>query len=408
MQVHHQSKTTAFAGQRVAINIAGVKKTDIVRGDVIAQPDSLKPSMMLDVRLQVLAKSKRTIKNAAMVHLYHGATTMLAKIILLDRDELVAGESALAQLRLTEPLVAKAKDRFVVRFYSPMETIGGGVIIEPIAIRHKRNIPSVLEELTVRENGSVEEQVYQGILIAGNALDKTAELYKKLALDAVVYNDIITTMEQSGEIFSYGKGRLMTMATLRKLELQLEKLLMEFHENNPLLPAMKISEARLKLFRNLDTQCGEMLMEHINSKSQLFDTQSAMIKLKSFTVTYTEKQKKMKEEICQAYKSAGIEMPLQSIILSNYPNNTEDAKQLISALIVEQLLVPLSVSFLIWKPLYDEIIEKSKSHWANQTQMSLAEFRDFWGTSRKYALPILEYFDKQKITKKIEDIRIWL
>ena len=138
LQVHDRDVETAYAGQRVAINLAGVKKADLGRGDVIARPGSVRTSLMLDARLQNLKNSQRIILSGSQVHLYHGSAVRLCKVVLLDRDALQPGESCYAQLRLTEEIAAKRGDRFVIRFYSPLETIGGGVVLDDLPRRHKR------------------------------------------------------------------------------------------------------------------------------------------------------------------------------------------------------------------------------------------------------------------------------
>ena len=159
LQVHGKDVETAFAGQRVAVNLAGVRKADLTRGDTIAKPGSVKTSLMLDVRLQDLKNSQRTILNNSQVHLYHGSTVRLAKVVLLDRDALQPGESCYAQLRLSKALAARQGDRFVLRFYSPLETIGGGVILDEHPYRHKRNDARVIAALAVRESGSDEAKL---------------------------------------------------------------------------------------------------------------------------------------------------------------------------------------------------------------------------------------------------------
>ena len=130
LQVHGKDVKTAYAGQRVAVNLAGLKKTDIKRGDAVAKPGSVRTSRMLDVRLKNLPGSGRIIKNDSQIHLFHGAAELLAKVVLFGREELKPGESCYAQLRLTEPIATKNGDRFVIRFFSPLETIGGGVILD--------------------------------------------------------------------------------------------------------------------------------------------------------------------------------------------------------------------------------------------------------------------------------------
>ena len=135
LQVHGRDVSAVYAGQRAAVNLAGIKKESISRGDVLCRTDSMQPSLMLDVKLQNLPDSKRIIESGSRLHIYHGAAVRLAKAVLLDRDALRPGESCYAQLRLSEALAARQGDRFVVRFYSPLETVGGGVSMEKTSAR---------------------------------------------------------------------------------------------------------------------------------------------------------------------------------------------------------------------------------------------------------------------------------
>ena len=138
IQVHSQSVDTAYAGQRVAVNFSNLKKSDIQRGDVVAPPGTMHPTMMADVRLNILKEAKRAVKNTSRLHFYHGSREILCKAVLLEGDALEPGQSGYAQLRLEETAALKAGDHFVVRFYSPLETVGGGVILDPSPF--KRNV----------------------------------------------------------------------------------------------------------------------------------------------------------------------------------------------------------------------------------------------------------------------------
>ena len=161
LQVHGKNVETAYAGQRVAINLAGLKKEDIQRGNSVAKPGSVRVSRMLDVRLQNLRDSGRIIKNDSQVHLFHGAAELLAKVVLFGQDELKPGESCYAQLRLTETIATKNGDRFVIRFFSPLETIGGGVILDDQPRRHKRSDPNIQRILQLKETGSRDDITVQ-------------------------------------------------------------------------------------------------------------------------------------------------------------------------------------------------------------------------------------------------------
>ncbi len=159
IQVHSQSVDTAYAGQRVAVNFSNLKKSDIQRGDVVAPPGTMHPTMMADVRLNILKEAKRAVKNTSRLHFYHGSREILCKAVLLEGDVLEPGQSGYAQLRLEETAALKAGDHFVVRFYSPLETVGGGVIVDPSPFKRKRGDQNALEELKILEKGSLQDKI---------------------------------------------------------------------------------------------------------------------------------------------------------------------------------------------------------------------------------------------------------
>ena len=175
LQVHGESVDAAYAGQRAALNLTNLQKSEIRRGDAAVRPGSARSSRMLDVRLRCLRNAKRTVLNGSQVHLYHGTSVHLAKAVLLERDELRPGESCLAQLRLTEPMAVKQGDRFVIRFYSPVETIGGGTVLDPRPLRHKRHDLAVLDSIPP-ERREEARQVLESLLTGGELVRLSPEL----------------------------------------------------------------------------------------------------------------------------------------------------------------------------------------------------------------------------------------
>lgn len=159
VQVHNSSTDIAYAGQRVALNLAGIEKNEIYRGCVVAQTNSIIPTDIIDVRLSVLKSSKRSIENGSRVHFFSGTSEVLAKVFLLDAEKLNAGEDGLAQLRLDKKIAIRRGDKFVVRFYSPLETIGGGQVIEANTKKVKRFDEAVLNNLANLESGSIEDNI---------------------------------------------------------------------------------------------------------------------------------------------------------------------------------------------------------------------------------------------------------
>ena len=200
LQVHGESVDAAYAGQRAALNLTNLQKSEIRRGDAAVRPGSARSSRMLDVRLRCLRNAKRTVLNGSQVHLYHGTSVHLAKAVLLERDELRPGESCLAQLRLTEPMAVKQGDRFVIRFYSPVETIGGGTVLDPRPLRHKRHDLAVLDSLILREQGSGSQRLLQAAEEFGVSLPDSSQLAERSGLDTGTAVSLLADLLNQGKL----------------------------------------------------------------------------------------------------------------------------------------------------------------------------------------------------------------
>ncbi|MDD2494903.1 MAG: EF-Tu/IF-2/RF-3 family GTPase, partial [Tissierellia bacterium] len=200
IQVHNLDAEYAYAGQRTAINLSNIKKTDIYRGCVIAPVNSMKNTLMLDVKLNLLKSSRRIVENRSRLHLYTGTSEILCRVVLLDRDELSPGESCYAQLRLEEEIAVRRGDKFIVRFYSPMETIGGGEIIEPVPLKRKRFDENLIEELMVKEKGSNTDVIEKIIKQNSNSFPSIGELAKLTALTVEELSNNIEILEQEEKI----------------------------------------------------------------------------------------------------------------------------------------------------------------------------------------------------------------
>ncbi len=408
LQVHSRPADVAYAGQRVAVNIAGVKKEDISKGDVLAQPASMQNAQLIDVKITLIKNTSRRIKNNDMVHFYHGARAMLCRVRLLDVNEVRAGESCYAQLRLAESLASKAKDCFVVRFYSPAETIGGGVIINPNARMLRRKRAETMEYFAVQEKGSIEDILCEALGKLGESLQPVGDAYKALGLQKEEFQRLVQKLTEQERLINCGKDRYLTDDNLDFFSQKLIKMLEEFHKSYPLLGGMGREEVRQRLFSVLDAAAGEALVERLVQYEGIGEA-NGFVKCADFEPKYTERRKKLKEEILQTYKKAGIESPTLADLLAGYqPKEASDVKQLVQVLIAEKHLQVLGDGLYMDREFYDHAVESSRAQWASKAPMSLADFRDKWKTSRKYALALLEHLDAAKITKKEGDTRVWL
>ena len=405
LQVHGADVPSAFAGQRVAVNLAGTKKSDLARGDTIAKPGSVRKSLMLDVKLQNLKNSQRTILTGSQVHLYHGSSVRLSKVVLLDRDALQPGESCYAQLRMTEELAAKCGDRFVVRFYSPLETIGGGVILDDCPARHKRGVQQVLEELAIRESGSGDQRLLQAVANAGTSLPTLEKLAAGLNRDVEELSEALNSLTASGKALEPLPGRYLAGSVFDGVWAACQELLDKYHRQNPLHAGMKTAELRQKLFKNTEQAASDALLAALVREGKL-KAAADRYALADFSVRLTKKQSGIRDRLLQTYRKAGLETPGLDEVYGHFtPGEQADCKQVVESLVSGGGLVMLTPQICVHREVYEDVCRQLSEHFAAQETLTLAEFRDKLSTSRKYALALLEYWDKNKVLKKDGDLR---
>ncbi len=405
LQVHGKDVEMAFAGQRVAVNLAGLKKTDIQRGDAVVKPGSVRTSLMLDVRLHCLNGSERTILNASQVHLYHGASVLLAKVVLLDRDALHPGESCYAQLRLTESIATKNGDRFVVRFYSPLETIGGGVILDDAPVRHKRNDSAVLRALEIRESGSGAERVVQVLGEFGYALPTTEKLAAKLGMEREQLVPELEDLAAAGRILEPLAGRWLAAGVFDSVWETCRTILADYHAKNPLHAGMRAAELRQKLFRATEQTVADAVLAALCREGRA-KAVADRYALADFEVHYTKRQTALHEKLLATYRKAGIETPTADEALSQFDaKELAEARQVMESAATGGELILLSPGLYWHRDTYLRACAVLREHFAAHETVTLAELRDALGTSRKYALAILEYYDRNRITRKDGDLR---
>jgi selenocysteine-specific elongation factor len=405
IQVHGKDTDTACAGQRVAMNLAGLKKTDVQRGDTVARPDTVKTSRMLDVRLQNLKNSQRTILTQSQVHFYHGASVMLAKVVLLDRESLLPGDSCYAQLRLTEPLASKRGDRFVMRFYSPQETIGGGVILDEAPLRHKAGDSAVLEALAIRESGSGNQKLVQVIAGFGYALPNKQKLCGELNLEEAELQEQLEELVALGKVLELLPDRYLAASVLDQAWDGCRKLLEAYHTANPLHAGMKLAELRQKLLPGTELAVADGVLAELAAEGRIKRVADRYA-MAEFTVHFTKRQNAIRDKLLQTYRKADLEVPgVDEVYPMFLPKEKEDCKQVLESLISSGQLVMLTPQLYYHHQTFDRVLEQTRAFFAEKEELTLAEFRDMLGTSRKYALAVLEYYDRNKMTKKEGDIR---
>ena len=409
VQVHGENTDRAYAGQRTAINLAGVKKSDVNRGDVLAAPGSLKNSLMVDAAVEMFEDTARTLLDGSRVHFYCGSSESLAKVVLMDREFLDKGSHGYAQLRLETPVAVKKGDRFIIRFYSPVESIGGGVVLDACPVKHKRNDKSVIADMKIKETGSLKDILAVEAKEAGQNLITLKTAAVRLSSPLADVTKAAEELEEEGVLHRMTgfDGAYIHRDYIERVKESAENILKAYHDENPLSVGMDREEFRSRLIRSLrigEPKTAEAMISMLAVDGKL-KISEVSVALADFDVKYTPEHLKMREEIIGTYKSAGYEMPKTEDVTAAFKDGVS-AGHIIEALCAEGILARISYQYCLNREKYNDAACIVKSEIASKGEITLAEFRDAIGVSRKFAVEILEHFDKVKLTKKVGDSRV--
>lgn len=400
LQVHSHDVQEAYAGQRVAVNLAGLKKSDLNKGDVVAAPNSMHTTMMIDIKLNILKDCEREILNATRLHLYHGARDILCKVVLLDRDSISAGESCYAQLRLEEEIAVKTGDRFVLRFYSPLETIGGGIILDSNPFKHKRNDTHVLESLKIKEIGSDKEKISATLHDYSSRFETLDFLQVQTAIPKEQFEQQIQKLIKDKTAFRINDNIVIHNDYLIHLKDAAVKMLTAYHQENPLREGMKRDEFRGKFLRYDDMSVIDKITDSLVNR-KFIKIVNGCVALYDFEPETDNNQ----EVVEKAFFDGGFAPESPDQIATRFPK-MKNFKAVLESLTNSGKLIRVEDKILFHVDFYNKAMEMLKEHIAQNGQITLAEMRDLMGTSRKFAVAILEYWDRRNITKKVGDARV--
>lgn len=409
IQSHGQKEETASAGQRTAINLANVKKEELLRGEVLAAPGSLTNSTFLDVKVTLFKTTDRQLKNGDRVHFNYGSAQTIAKAVLLDQDVIGAGESAFVQLRFDEPLAVKRTDRFIIRFYSPVETFGGGIVLDACPGRHKRHQEELISALKIRENGTDEEILELVLKEESIRFPSIPMLAAKLNWTVQETETRMEALKKQKKALSLNDGGFFHKSFWEQVTSRTLEILKAFHMENPIASGMEKEEIKSRLLERFylkDVKKGDVLLSEL-LKRGIITASGSTVAAAGFSAQYSDAHSGMRKTMVQTYLSAGFEAPSTDEVLAQFKDKKQ-AKQVLSDLFKDGTLVKLNPGAYLHKDNYEKAMALLRGHFASQDTLSLAQFRDILGTSRKYVLLILDYLDQQKITKLQGDVRVLL
>ena len=409
IQSHNQKEEAAYAGQRTAINLANVKKEDLERGQVLAAPGILTNSIFLDVKVSLFNTTKRQLKHGDRVHVNYGSAQTIAKAVLLDKDVIGAGESAYVQLRFDEPIAVKRGDRFIIRFYSPVETFGGGIVLDACPGKHKRHQEELIQALAIRETGTDDEVLELVLKEESIHFPSVHDLASKLNWNDAETEARMEKLKKQKKALSLNDGNFFHKDFWDKVTAKTNELLAAFHRANPIASGMEKEEFKSRILDSFylkDYKKGEVILNEL-IKRGIMTANGSAVAMAGFSAQYSDEHSDMRNVLLQTYMAAGFEAPSTDDVMAKFKDKKQ-AKQVLNDLFKEGTLVKLNPGAYLYKDHYAKAMELLRGHYATHDTMSLAEFRDLTGTSRKYVLLFLDHLDQQKITKLQGDVRILL
>ena len=406
LQVHGEAVSTALAGQRTAVNLQGVERAEIQRGDILTAPGRFPVTHMLDVTLRLLDDAPRPLANRARVRFHVGASEIMGRVILLDRDELKPGDETLAQLRLEAPAVAAPSDRYVLRSYSPVQTIGGGMILNTLPAKHRRYRPQVVDQLTILRDGETADAITVHLANAAAAGLRWSELLLRSALDEATLRGIVDALLQQGAAVAVENDPpwLLHREQYDQARQHILDLVGAFHRDNPLKPAMFTEELRSKLPR-MPEKVFTALAQDL-SADNLLEVSRDKVKLADHTVDLSPERQAIADALERVYLDAKHQPPSADEALEAQKLTRASDRDMLQVLVDQDKLVRLKGDLFYHRTVLDHIEQQLRSQLAQQGELTAGEFRDLLQISRKYAIPLLEYFDNQRLTVRMGDKRV--
>ena len=405
IQIHEQQETVAKSGQRVALGLAGLKKADLERGDVLAFPESLMATTLIDVELTALLGTRFPVANNMRVHLFHGAREILARVILLDTDIVDPGATVHAQLRLEEEAYVKYGDRFVIRFYSPLETIGGGVIVDPLPAKRRRRRPINEPEFRIMASENKAERLALAILQGEHQLAPITMACYRAGITAEDRNALIRQLISDETIVMLNDRVAIHRKTLERLGEDATDILERFHRERSLESGMRREELRTRLLPRADIQLSDLVIDQLERAGYL-NIAAGLVAKAGFKVTLSDAEKEVIEEIEALFAVACFTPPGTAALFEKF-NKRANAEQIITLLLNKGTLVRLTPQILMPKQLVDEAWNVVRTTIESEGQITLGDFRDKIKATRKFAIALLEFFGRQKKTKLVGDARVF-
>lgn len=407
MQVHNQSVSLAESGQRTAINLQGIEKATIARGDVLTRPGTLETTRRLHVYFDYLPTNEKKLKHRALVRFHAGASEVMARINFLDRDDIAPGDKAFAQLFMASPTVVMAGDCFVIRSYSPVTTIGGGTVLDPLSRKHKRYSKRIIDELERLQHGDDLERIatiidrssFTGIDLRGLVIRTglpQGQVKKRLEALFSQKQAILLDREET---------RVISFKVYQDLQERLISDIRTFHEKFPLQEGMSREELRTKVGSFVSPKLFNAILRDLEkSGGVVIDREN--LRLPDHRVNLKGEMEDLRQVLSDLYRDAGLTPPSIREVVEKFAEQKPRVSSVLSVMLKDGSLIKINEDLCFDQAALAKLREDYKNLLQKDGKATPATFKELTGLSRKYIIPLLEYFDMIKLTVRSGEHRI--
>ncbi|OPY11296.1 MAG: Selenocysteine-specific elongation factor [Syntrophus sp. PtaB.Bin001] len=407
IQVHNSAVTSAEAGQRTAINLQGLEKTDIERGQVLVHPDTMTATLRIDTFLEYLPPDKRKIKHRSLVRLHTGTSETMARVLLFDREELQPGEKTYVQFLTEEPIVVMAGDHFVIRSYSPITTLGGGLIIDPLSRKLQRHDEAIMESFERLHHGSEEERIKAIIERAGPEGIPLALLVMRTGLPSAGLKKVLDGLISRHLLIVLEKENFTVVSSSfhQGLQKQILQELKSYHKKYPLKEGPLKEELRSALGRHVPVRLFSSAVQAL-AKTEKIALEREIIRLAEHQINLQEDLAELREALNQLYLVAGLTPPTIREVMEQFAGKKETARKVMDVMLREGILVKISEDLYFHRDSLQNLRENYKNLLIKEGKATPSNFRELTGLSRKFIIPLMEYFDLTKLTIRAGEHRL--
>ncbi|SPJ15908.1 Selenocysteine-specific elongation factor [Syntrophobacter sp. SbD2] len=407
IQTHGNDVQEVLPGQRTAVNLQGMERALIERGDVLASAGALSASHMIDIQLELLKGAPRPLKHRAKIRFHTGTAEHLATIILLDRQELKPGEKTFAQIRLDQPTAVLRGDRFVLRSYSPVLTIGGGTVLHPLPRKHKgsakREAVKALEKLFKSPEPDI---ILWHLQDAGWAGLGEVELRIRTNVPQKFLEKTLQQFTSARKVVLYDKEnrRLIHPDALEEMKSSVTAILADYHSRFPLKPGMSKEEIPALLSKPIDSKLYNFVLRQLAEAGQIAQ-EMEWVRLTTHKVALSKDEDTIRQKIEKAFLESGLQPPFFREVASGLPGTSKQHQEVLEWMLSKGTLLKTKEEIYFHAAAMAELQNRLVTWLKEHGEITTTQFKEMTGVSRKYTIPLLEYFDAQKVTIRVGEVR---